>query len=414
VFFVHNGESLQPNIPPKREQSTPVTDNAFAGLALPPRDELPLAAMRVPDSGISIDGDVERFRDIVKGKAHQELQKHLENGEQIIEKEDGTFSLPVPQIEQPRFKHGSNEKGGAGEGSGQQGPAQKGSQPGPAGDQPGQHPIELNVSIDELTAFLGEELGLPRIQPKGRREIESEGQRFTSVARQGPNALKIFKRSFKEALIREAASGTYDPNNPIVVPIRDDLRYRTTKPHPQPVDNAVIIHLMDVSGSMGEEQKGMARAISFWTDTWIAGHYKQAVHVYIAHDTDAKVVDKETYYNQREDGGTKISAGYEKIVELLHTTYPPEQWNLYLFQYSDGDNLSTSDSQRCIEILQNDLLPHLNLFAYGQVKAQGTTGDFIKSLRDSSLKGDEKVVIQDIPSKRAIKRVIQEFLKKGR
>lgn len=373
-------------------------------------------AMQIPDNGISIDGDVERFRDIVKGKAHQELQKYLENGEQIIEKGDGTYSLAVPQIDQPRFKHGSNQKGGgSGEGNGQQGPAQPGAQPGPAGNQPGQHPIELNVSIDELSAFLGEELGLPRIQPKGKQEIESEGQRYTSVARQGPNSLKIFKRSFKEALIRQAASGEYDPTDPLVVPIRDDLRYRTTKPHPLPVDNAVIIHLMDVSGSMGEEQKGMARAVSFWTDTWIAGHYKQAIHVYIAHDTDAKVVDKETYYSQREDGGTKISSGYEKIVELLQTTYPPEQWNLYLFQYSDGDNLSPTDSQRCIELLRNDLLPHLNLFAYGQVKAaHGSGGDFIKSLRDSSLTGDERVVIQDIPNKRAIKKVIQEFLKKGR
>jgi len=376
--------------------------------------------MQIPENGISIDGDVERFRDIVKGKAHQELQKYLESGEQIIEKGDGTYSLSVPQIDQPRFKHGSNEKGeGSGQGNAPQGPGQSGGQPGgqpgQAGDQPGQHPIELNVSIDELTTFLGEELGLPRIQPKGKREIESEGQRYTSVARQGPNALKIFKRSFKEALIREAASGEYDPQNPIVVPIRDDLRYRTTKPHPLPVDNAVIIHLMDVSGSMGDEQKAMARSVSFWTDTWIAGHYKQAVHVYIAHDTDAKVVDKETYYNQRENGGTKISAGYEKIVDLLQHTYPPEQWNLYLFQYSDGDNLSAADSQRCIELLRNDLLPHLNLFAYGQVKAgHGSGGDFIKSLRDSSLKGDEKVVIQDIPNKRAIKRVIQEFLKKGR
>ncbi len=392
---------------------------SLSDLQPPTGFDLRTLATRRSDTGISIDEDVGRFRSIVGGKSRDELRKYLERGERIIEKENGTFSLPIHQIEQPRFQHGSNE-GGEGEGDGQtQGPARpdpskKGKKGSKGGDESAEHPLEIGVTLEQLAEFLGDELGLPRIQPKGKSDLDSEGRRYTSVSRQGPSALKIFKRSFREALIRESASGEYDPHDPIVVPIRDDMRYRTAKPKPQPVDNAVIIHLMDVSGSMGTEQKDLARVVSFWTDTWIAGHYKQAVHIYIAHDTDAHVVDKETYYNQRENGGTKISSGYEKIIELMREQYPPESWNLYLFQYSDGDNLSSSDSQHCIELLKRDILPHINLFAYGQVKQSSGNGDYLKTLLESELVGDERVVLQEIAHRGVVKNAIQEFLKKGK
>jgi len=410
--------------PLKKEPVKEVPPGAVAGDTLsdlqPPTGfDLRTVAARMNDHGINIDEDVGRFRSIVEGNTREELRKYLERGDRMIEKENGTFSLPVHQIDQPRFQHGSNEAAG-GEGEGQaQGPAKpdpskKGKKGAKAGEESGDHPLEIGVTIEQLAEFLGDELGLPRIQPKGKSDLDSEGRRYTSVSRQGPSALKIFKRSFREALIRESASGEYDPHDPIVVPIRDDMRYRTAKPKPQPVDNAVIIHLMDVSGSMGAEQKDLARVVSFWTDTWIAGHYKQAVHIYIAHDTDAKVVDKETYYNQRENGGTKISSGYEKVVELMREQYPPETWNLYLFQYSDGDNMSGADSQHCVELLKRDILPHINLFAYGQVKSSNGTGDYMKTLLDSELVGDERVVLQEIATKGVVKRAIQEFLKKGK
>src|SRR5207247_10957337 len=177
----------------------------------------------------------------------------------------------------------------------------------------------------------------------------------------GREQLRHCKRTSKRALRRQIASHIYDPDRPIVVPIREDKQYRSWKEVQQPQSVAVILYMMDVSGSMTDEQKEIVRIEAFWIDTWIKAHYKGVETAYIIHDAAAHEVDEYTFYHTRESGGTKISSAYELAEKLIRTKYPPDQWNIYAFHFSDGDNWG-DDIPHCIELLTEKLLPKLNLF----------------------------------------------------
>ncbi|MFW5867778.1 MAG: DUF444 family protein, partial [Armatimonadota bacterium] len=140
---------------------------------------------------------------------------------------------------------------------------------GQAGQDPGDHVLEAEVTLEELAKILGEELELPNIEPKGRKSIEAVKVRYSGVHTAGPESLRHFRRTYKEALKRSIASGIYNPKNPVIVPIREDKRYRSWKETRLPESNAVIIVMMDVSGSMGVEQKELVRMESFWIDAWL-------------------------------------------------------------------------------------------------------------------------------------------------
>ena len=85
----------------------------------------------------------------------------------------------------------------------------------------------LNLSLDELASILGEELELPNIEPKGKKSLQSTTDRYNSIGQVGPDSLKHFKRSYKEALKRQVSTGSYDKDNPVIVPVRGDFRYRS-------------------------------------------------------------------------------------------------------------------------------------------------------------------------------------------
>ena len=127
--------------------------------------------------------------------------------------------------------------------------------------------------------------------------------------------------------------------------------------------------MMDVSGSMGDEQKEIVRIESFWIDTWLRHQYKGLETRYIIHDAVAREVDRDTFFHTRESGGTMISSAYKLCQEIIDADYPPGGWNIYPFHFSDGDNWSADDTRLCIELLKNDILPGVNLFAYGQVES---------------------------------------------
>src|SRR5262249_49141647 len=142
-----------------------------------------------------------------------------------------------------------------------------------AGDQPGGHILEVELTMEELAAILGEELSLPRIEPRGRKNITTRRDRYTGIRQAGPESLRHFKRTFKRALKRQIASQAYDPDRPIVLPIRQDKQYRSWKEVHLPQSVAVILYMMDVSGSMTDEQKEIVRIEAFWIDMWIKAHY---------------------------------------------------------------------------------------------------------------------------------------------
>ncbi len=366
---------------------------------------------------LRIDQDHRRFREIVRGKIKQNLRKYITQGEMLGKKGKEVVSIPLPQIDIPHFRFGPKQTGGVGQGDGDPGDALGQGEPQPgtgkAGDTPGEHLLEVDITMEELAQILGEELQLPRIEPKGKQRIVSKKDRYTGIRQTGPESLKHFRRTFKQALKRQIASGTYNPKNPIIVPVREDKRYRSWRTDPLPQSNAVIIYMMDVSGSMGDEQKEIVRIESFWIDTWLRSQYQGIDSRYIIHDAMAKEVDRETFFRTRESGGTMISSAYKLCSKLIEEEYPPSEWNIYPFHFSDGDNWSVDDTVTCIELLKTNILPKVNLFCYGQVESPYGSGQFIKDLQEHF---DDKgtLTTSEIKGKEAIMDSIREFLGKGK
>ena len=365
-----------------------------------------------------IEADRARFREIVRGKIREDLRKYLSTTELIARRGEHAVSVPVPQIELPHFCFGDNQQGGVGQGAGDKGDPIDDPQPGRegegvAGDSEGRHILEVEVELEELAEMLGRELELPNIEPRGRRDLYSDGGRYNGLRQSGPDSLRHFRRTYRAALKRTIAAGTWDPRAPHVVPERDDYRFRAKRSAPVPESSAVIFHMMDVSGSMGREQKEIVRIEAFWIDTWLRSQYDNLEVVYIVHDAVAKIVDQDSFFHLRESGGTKISSAYELCLKLIQEKYRPEDWNLYPFHYSDGDNWSARDTERCTGLLKDELLPRVNQFCYGQVKSAYGSGQFKKDL-DDALIGEERVVTASIADRGEIAKAIRAFLGKGR
>ncbi|MEZ4864054.1 MAG: DUF444 family protein [Caldilineaceae bacterium] len=362
-----------------------------------------------------IEQDTSRYHQIVRGKIRQNLRKYVRNSEMIGRQGKDLVSIPIPQLDLPRFIFGQAGSGGVGQGDGEPGdmlaPGEPGAGEGGAGEAPGQHILEAEISLDELVQMLADELELPRIQPKGKKNIESEITRYTDIRRVGPESLRHFKRTYREALKRQVASGAYDPDNPVIIPVREDRRYRSYETKPAPDANAVIIYMMDVSGSMGEREKRLVRLTAFWIDAWLKKNYRNVHRRYIVHDASAGEVDEETFYRLRQGGGTKISSALQLCHALLQNHYSPELWNVYLFQFSDGDNFA-SDNLQCLQILRNQLLPMANLYCYGQVDERSYGDTFIETL--GKLDQQENLVSTHIRNDDAVFDALKVFLGKGR
>jgi uncharacterized sporulation protein YeaH/YhbH (DUF444 family) len=365
---------------------------------------------------LKIDQDHGRFRQIVRGRIRQNLRKYISQGELIGRKGKDLVSIPIPQIDIPRFRFGDKQRGGVGQGEGNPGDPLSGDekQPGQgqAGSDAGDHALEVDVTLEELAAILGEELELPDIMDKGKSKISNAHDRYSGIRRVGPESLRHFKRTYREALKRMISSGTFIPEKPIVVPVPDDKRYRSWKTITEPVANAVIIYMMDVSGSMGDEQKEIVRIESFWIDTWIRKHYDGLETRYIIHDAAAREVDRETFYSTRESGGTRISTAYALAAQIAERDYPPEEWNLYFFHFSDGDNWGGGDDEKCFRLLNERLLPIANLFGYGQVESRYGSGQFFNALEENV--HADNLVLSRISGRDAILDSIKDFLGKGK
>jgi sporulation protein YhbH len=362
--------------------------------------------------------DHSRFRDIVKGKVRQNLRKFISHGELLSRRGNDRVSIPVPQIDLPRFTFGNGKGGGVGQGEGNPGDSvngqpQEGQGEGKAGQDPGQHELEADFTIEELAQMLGEELSLPNIEPKGSQEVTTKSTKYTSIHTQGPQSLRHFKRTFKEALKRQISSGIYNPDNPVIIPIKQDLRYRGWSETPRPQTNAVIIYMMDVSGSMGDEQKEIVRTESFWIDTWLRSQYEGIHRRFIIHDAAAKEVDEDTFYRTRESGGTLISSAYRLCLDMIHKDYPSANWNIYPFHFSDGDNWSSEDTKICLDMVNNEMLPVVNQFSYGQVESRYGSGQFFKDILER-FNENSKVVASRISDKEGIYESIKTFLGAGR
>jgi len=353
-----------------------------------------------------------RFKDIVRGRIRDDFKEFVSQEEMIGKSENDYVKIPVSKIKLPKFVYGSKNQGGVGQGEGQEG-SEVPAQGQEAGEAPGEHSIEIEVEIDELAEILGKELELPRIEPKGKKLVSSDSKKYTNISDVGPAGLHHFKKTYKEALKRSVSSGSYNPDDPIIVPTKKDFRYKASKPVSKPAANAVVIYMMDVSGSMGDEQKKIVRMESFWINTWLKFNYKGLETRFIIHDASAKEVDENTFFSTSESGGTLISSAYKKALEIVDQDYPLDEWNVYMFHFSDGDNWSSDDTNLCKKIIKEEFLKRVNLFGYGQVDSKYGSGQFIKDLK-KDFDEEDAVICSPIKNKDEIVRSIKDFLGKGR
>ena len=359
-----------------------------------------------------IERDLHRFRQIVRGRIRQELKKYITQ-EEMIGRPGGEFvSVPISQIEIPNFRFGSRQSGGVGAGNDEtiaRGPNPYGT--GRAGDSPGVHIMEVEIALDELADLFGEELQLPRIEPKGADKIHELKDKYNNIRSTGPESLRHFRKTYRQALKRQLAGGDYNAMDPRVVPIREDLRYRSWTSLPSPRSAAVIIYMMDVSGSMTDEHKAILRQQAFWIDLWIKRHYAEIDRRFIIHDALAREVDEMAFFHTRESGGTRFSSAYKMAADIISQHYPETEWNIYLIQFSDGDNWG-EDNPTCIDLLQNQLIPAANQFSYIQVNTSYNSGDFQKLLK-STFENNQKLVMSDVTRREDIERSIRDILGKG-
>jgi hypothetical protein len=286
----------------------------------------------------------------------------LSDGKQIIK-------VPIRSLDEYRFIYNYNKSRHVGQGDGSSSvgdvigvdPSGSGGAGEGAGDQPGEDVIEAEVTLEEIETMLFAELELPFLSPKDKNRLETKDIRFNDIRKKGLSSNIDKKRTILENLRRNALSG--QPGIRGISP--DDLRYKTWEEIVQPTSNAVVLAMMDTSGSMGSFEKYVARTFFFWMTRFLRHRYENVEIVFIAHHTEAKEVSEDEFFNRGESGGTICSSAYMKALEIIDSRYPPSSYNIYPFHFSDGDNL-TSDNERCVKLI-GEMLKRTNLFGYGEV-----------------------------------------------
>ncbi len=164
-----------------------------------------------------------------------------------------------------------------------------------------------------------------------------------------------------------------------VIPYIDplDVRYKYFEMRPEPAANAVMFCLMDVSASMGEREKNLAKQFFVLLHLFLKQRYDKIELVFIRHTQIAAEVDEDTFFHSRQTGGTIVSSALTEMKKIIEARYPPSLWNIYAAQASDGENFS-GDSQLCADLLANDLMKRCQYFAYTEIVDE-TEADLMNS-----------------------------------
>lgn len=316
--------------------------------------------------------DQMRHQEKVKEAIRQNLPDLVSEESIIMSDGQQVVKIPIRSMEEYRLRYNYRKSQQVGQGNGESevgdviGRESSKRQAGPgkgqgAGDQAGIDYYEAEVSVEELESILFSELELPFMEDKETHEMTIEKIQFNDVRKKGLIGNIDKKRTLLQAIKRQAISGQKKEIRFSV----DDLRFKTWDEVTVPHSNAVVIAMMDTSGSMGVFEKYITRSFFFWMVRFLRTRYENVEIVFIAHHTEAKEVDEELFFNKGESGGTICSSAYRKALEIIHSRYPTDRYNIYPFHFSDGDNL-TSDNERCIQLVQ-ELIDCSNMFGYGEV-----------------------------------------------
>jgi len=316
---------------------------------------------------IEIEANRQRYRDIVKGKVRENLYRYINQIDITGKQGNDLVKIPLPRIEIPRFQYGLRDRGGTGQGDGEPGDVlgRDGQEQGneQAGNQHAEHQYE--ITIDEFVEIISDELGLPDLKPKDSAQINNPEYHIKGIRRTGPRGLIVKKRSLLEGLKRGLAAGSYIPG--VIVPEKSDFRYRDFKLVENPNLNAVVIFMRDVSGSMNEQKKKIARTLASYSHAYLRKQYKGLEECFIAYDGKPWEIDNaEDFFNITSRGGTHISNAYKFVNETIDDRFPSKNWNVYVMHLTDGESLSRDDDNRSINFIKG-ILPKVNALFYAQI-----------------------------------------------
>ncbi|WP_199616430.1 sporulation protein YhbH [Paenibacillus alkalitolerans] len=355
----------------------------------------PLFVLSQNDWSLHRKGELDQQRHTRKVKeAIKRNLPDLVSEETIITSQgDRIVKVPIRSMDEPKFRYDYTDKDQVGQGnggtevgdvigqvqpgrSGQKAQGREG-----AGDQPGIDYYEADITVDELAELIFEDLQLPRLKPKSEADLTVEDIRFNDVRRKGMMGNIDKRRTLIESMKRRALSGfagTYgheaaagqDDGHGLIR--NEDMRFKTWEDIRKPQSAAVVIAMMDTSGSMGTFEKYIARSFYFWMVRFLRTKYEEVEICFLAHDMEAKRVGEEDFFTKGESGGTKCSSVYKLALELLDSDFPHSRYNAYGFHFSDGDNLDSDNAATAA--LVREMLVRVNMLGYGEIRRHGTGG----------------------------------------
>ena len=324
-----------------------------------------------------------------RSRHKQKIEKAIKDGitdivsEESIIGQDGKkkIRIPVKGIKEWQFVYGSNEGqkqvGSAPNADIQKGQVvRKGQQEqgtgNKAGKDKGEEFYEVEITLEELAEYLFASLKLPELEKKKLRTVLEEKPRRHGTRPEGilprlDKKVSAIQRIKRLAAAKRAGEVEYDENGKEIFPFHDnDLRYHHIQAKPKEATNAVIFFMMDVSGSMTQNIKFIARSFYFLLYQFIRHKYEKIDIVFIGHTTEAFETDEDSFFKRGSSGGTYVSSAPELAIEIAHERYHPSAWNIYAFHCTDGDNFE-EDNVKAFDVYR-DLCDISQMVGYCEIK----------------------------------------------
>ncbi|MDB5854209.1 MAG: hypothetical protein JWR22_2250 [Herminiimonas sp.] len=307
-----------------------------------------------------------RHNEKVRESVQQSLPDLIAGSDLITGPQDQTVRVPVRMLEHARFRLSDSHQeaqADAGQGQGKPGdvlrPAQRGSGDDGQGDNgEGEVKLVLELQVDDIMDWLWEELKLPDLQPRRNTSVEDDEYVREGWDKHGARARLDRRRTVKEAVKRRAIQ-------PNAVPFtNEDLRFRQLVHRKKPATNAVVLFVLDVSASMTEAERKLAKSFFFFVLQGIRRKYGKVETRFIAHTTQAWEFSEADFFQVSGTGGTGASTAFNLALDMIQTQYDPAQYNSYMFYASDGENF-TEDRAAASEGLAR-LAGMLNYIGYAE------------------------------------------------
>jgi hypothetical protein len=310
-----------------------------------------------------------RHNQKVREAVQQNLPDLVTGPDVMTGSQERTVQVPVKLLEHARFRladSSSKPYTSAGQGQGKPGDILRQAQPdfggeeGEGGNNEGEVKLMLEFKVDDIIDWLWEELQLPDLQPKRNTSVEDDEYVREGWDRHGARARLDRRRTVKEAVKRRATQEKTQENP---VPFtNEDLRFKQLVQRRKPATNAVVIFALDVSASMTDAERKLAKSFFFFVLQGIRRRYAKVETRFIAHTTQAWEFSENEFFNVSGSGGTGASTAFKLALELIETEYDPSQYNGYLFYASDGENF-TEDRAAATDYLSR-LAKLLNYIGY--------------------------------------------------